>query len=612
MPEELSRRAQDSSARTVVASILGTARARTALGRMASELKLSPGEAEKAAAARLGEMVAVQNPRMVGLYRWALRPLHARAWDVRVDDNVLRRLARLNETRALVFLPSHRSYADPLVLGELLHQHGFPPNFTLPGANMGFWPLGPLLRRSGGITIRRSFRDDDLYKFALREYFGYLVARRTNLEWYIEGGRSRTGKLRPPRYGLLRYLLDAVQAERADDAILVPVSITYDQLPEVRSMAAEEQGASKKAEGLGWLARYMRQQQRYSGAAHVRFGEPLPLSEGLAMSAVGDTDPRLAVERIAFEVCDRINRATPVMANGLATLALLGVRGRALTLDQVVRLIAPVLDYVALRALPTTGVEVLRSPEGARRVLEALGRAGVVSSFDGGLEPVYVIVPGQHNVAAFYRNNAIHWFVNRAIVELTFLRVAEQRGGDPREEAWKEALRLRDLLKFDFFFARKQIYADQLMAELALIDPSWQSYGSDPDRARALLAKAGFLVAHRVLRSFFESYFVVADLLDREDPDGGVEEAAFISRCLAVGKQYQMQGLLVDPESVSKEGFSNGLKLAVNRGLLARGEAESTRAKRRNLKLELQAALARIAAIDEIEARRAKELHAAA
>ncbi len=345
----------------VVASILGSTRVQDEVARVALELKIGRESAIERARGCLNEMVAVQKPWMLRFYQWALRPLHEGTWDVRVDEAGLERLARRNEKQALVFLPSHRSYADPLILGALLGRHGFPANFTLPGANMGFWPLGPLLRRAGGITIRRTFKDDPIYKLALREYFVYLVARRTNLEWYIEGGRSRTGKLRPPRYGLLRYLLDAFQQSRVEDPVLVPVSINYDHLPEVQLMAAEEHGAEKRPEGIGWLVRYVRQQRRHVGEVHVRFGEPLALSEGLALGGASVSNPRLSVERIAFEVCDRIDRATPVLANALVTLALLGVRGRALTLDQVRTLIAPLLDYVMRRDLPTSGLEGLRT-----------------------------------------------------------------------------------------------------------------------------------------------------------------------------------------------------------------------------------------------------------
>ena len=201
------------------------------------------------------------------------------------------------------------------MLAEVLHAHDFPRNHVLGGDNLAFWPLGTLGRRAGIVFIRRSFGDDAIYKFAVREYLGHLLDKRFNLEWYIEGGRTRTGKLRPPKYGLLRYLVDAAAQLEPDspgrDPLLVPVSLHYDQLHEVGALAAEQGGAGKKAEGLGWLAGYMRDQQRRIGSARVRFGEPLALRAALDEAGEG----RSQLEKVAFRIAVGINRATPVDAD---------------------------------------------------------------------------------------------------------------------------------------------------------------------------------------------------------------------------------------------------------------------------------------------------------
>src|SRR5262249_11280286 len=181
------------------------------------------------------------------------------------------RLAALNGRSALVSLPSHRSYADPLLLADVLAEHDFPRNHVVGGDNLRIWPISLLARRAGFVFIRRSSGDDEIYKLALREYLGYLLAKRFNLGWYMEGGRSRTGRRRPPRYGLLAYVADAVARGRADDACLVPVAITYDQLREVSAMAAEQGGAAKKAEGLSWLASYARGQLPKLGTLPLPF-----------------------------------------------------------------------------------------------------------------------------------------------------------------------------------------------------------------------------------------------------------------------------------------------------------------------------------------------------
>src|SRR5499427_6732323 len=359
----------------VTAAITDSPEFRAEVAGLADRLGLTDQEVMTEAEADLDSLVASMSPIAVDLLSSTLRPLHAYAWDVQVDTAGLERLRALNRKYALVFLPSHRSYADPLLLADVLAAHDFPPNHVLGGDNLRIWPITPLARRAGIVFIRRSFGDDEVYKLALREYLGFLLAKRFNLEWYMEGGRSRTGKLRPPRYGLLAYVAEAVARGRAEDAWLVPVAITYDQLREVSAMAAEQAGAAKQAEGLGWLAAYARGQLARVGTVYVRFAEPLSLRAALPPGGPdGDKDAwRLALQKVAFEVAVRINRVTPATATALVTLALLGVRDRALTLGQVRAVMEPLRGYLTERELPYSR-EILESDAGVRRVLGALSQ----------------------------------------------------------------------------------------------------------------------------------------------------------------------------------------------------------------------------------------------
>ena len=589
--------------RLVAEQITASAGFRERVGELADRLGRPADAVLAEAAGGLQELAAVQSRLVIDVYRTVMGPLHKRAWNVRVDDAGLEALRELNRHHALVFLPSHRSYADPLVLGQVLDERGFPPNHTLGGANMSFWPLGPLARRSGMIFIRRSFRDDEVYKLAIREYFGYLAAKRFNLEWYIEGGRSRTGKLRAPRYGLLRYLIDAVEARRTDDVYLVPVAITYDQLAEVGLMAAEERGAKKQAEGLGWLAGYARAQQRAIGTVDVRFGEALSLAERLDAGRAAGAPRTRTMQKVAFEVCDGINRVTPIVPTSLVALALLGVEGRALTLPEVQALLAPLLDYVDARALPVSGgVAPLRRDPAVRATLDRLAGAGVVTAYADGTEPVFTIQPDRHHVAAFYRNSAIHWFVNRAIVELATLHAAECDSADPLDDAWHEALRLRELLVHEFFFADKRVFSDQLEAETGLLDPGWRARTGSPEQAQAMLEDTGFLLAHRVLRPFLEGYLVVADRLAARDPREPIEEPRFLDECRAVGGQWLLQRRLHSPESVSRELFATALRLARHRDLVDPGR-EEVAARRREFLAEVRGAVEHTTTIAELDER---------
>jgi glycerol-3-phosphate O-acyltransferase len=506
----------------------------------------------------LTELASVQNRFARDVWAQGSKLLWGRAYELDVDTESLERLRALNERYPLVFLPSHKSNLDGFVMSSVTYEYGFPANHIVGGINMGFWPLGPLGRRVGVVWIRRSFGGNEVYKYALRRYLAHLASKRFNLEWYIEGGRSRTGKLLPPRMGLLNYLAKGVEEAGVDEVMLVPVSVTYDRLNELVETTAQARGAKKRPEGFSWLVRYGRSQRGDLGRVRVRFGEPVALRSSLAGG-----DPN-ALSKAAFEVCTRINRVTPVTPISLVTLALLGTDGHAVTVAQAQDAIEPVRSYVVRRALPGSDeLGDLTSADGIARVLAILVEHGVVETFDGGAEPVYRIGADRDLEAAFYRNVVIHWFVNRAIAELALT------AGEDLEDALQHAFRLRDLLKFEFFFASKREFRDELQAEAALIDPDWAAKDLD-----AALAASGGHFADRVLRSFLEAYWVVADRLVTS---GGarVQADEIVEECLGVGRQYHLQGRIQSAEAVSSELFKTGLKLAANRGLLDGGEGRA-------------------------------------
>jgi glycerol-3-phosphate O-acyltransferase len=610
--------------RQVSDQIVGSGHFVRAVEHLAGELDRPTADIAAEAESDLAELAASLDPSAIETFAALLRPMHAKAWEVHADTSGLAPLRALNAQHALVFLPAHRSYTDPFVLADVLHDNDFPRNHVLGGNNLRILGLEALARRSGVIFIRRSFGKDAVYKAMVREYFQWLTAKRFNLEWYMEGGRSRTGKLRPPKYGLLADVASAVESHRASDVYLVPVSITHDQLQEVHQMAAEQTGTAKTPEGLRWLASYARAQRRPVGGVHVAFGTPVSLRA--ALTAAGDPalesgveeDPedsparRLALQKTAFEVFVGVNRVTPVTPIALATLTLLGVRDRALTLSQVRRVVEPVLDYVDARRLPHTGVESLRTNGGVAEALLSLRKEKVVSAYTEGTEPVFSVESGHHIVAAFYRNSAIHHFVNRAIIELAILEVGDATGRAAMARGFEAALALRDLLKFEFFFPDRETFRTELVSELTLIDPDWRQHDDDVPRTRKLLTQHRFLCAHRVLRSFVDAQWVVAGRLVALG-DRATGEKDLLERSAAVGRQMLLQGTLHGPESLSHELFSSAIALARNRALLGSetsddGDADPTLGdRRRAFAAEVRSVVERIVTIDEIDATNRQE-----
>ena len=550
----------------------------------------------------LDEMASKQNRFAVDLWaRWA-RFLHGAGYRLDVDTEGLERVRKLATEHPLVFLPSHRSNLDPYVMASVLYDNGLPLNHTLGGINMAFWPIGPIGRRVGVVFIRRSFRDNDIYRFVLQRYLGFLVSKRFNLEWYIEGTRSRTGKLMPPRLGLLNYLVDAVAELDRDDVWAVPTSIVYDVLPEARDMTAESRGKVKHAEGLRWLISYARAQRGDMGAVHVRFGEPMNLAAHLR--EYGGAQDRMARSKLAFEVCVRINRSSVISGSALLLFALLGVEGRALTLDEVCEVAEPVIRYAERRGIPLDDTAArLREPSGVRETVGFLVQHGLVAEFVEGPQPVYRIEPEQDLVAAFYRNSVLHWFVTRAIIELVLVALAATpEDGDLLARGNLEAWRLRDLLKFEFFFPERAEFDEALANEMALIDSDWVSRGHAPEpRLMEALESSGMLVAHRTVRSFIEAYLVVAEYL-RDRGIAAADPEQVVKDCVVLGQQLLLQRRLASDDAVSAHLFRTAVKVASHRDLLDAGEGVSSR--RQAFVNQLRDVLTRVETIHDLDRER--------
>jgi glycerol-3-phosphate O-acyltransferase len=246
----------------------------------------------------------------------------------------------------------------------------------------------------------------------------------------------------------------------------------------------------------------------------------------------------------------------------------------------VLATVAPLADYLQRRGWPVAGAASLTDRSTVRRTLQELVASGVLTCYSGGTETVWGIGADQHLVAAVYRNSAIHVLVVRAIAELALVAVARRQDGSGRN-AWDEALRLRELLKFDFFFARRREFAEELQAELALIDPDVGEVGAgvSPDDAQRWLERLRPYVAHLVLRPFLDAYSVVAEQLAAADAAEEFDEQQFLAGCLRVGRQWALQRRLASEESVSAEMFRTALQLARHRGLV--GSDDPTLGKRR-------------------------------
>ncbi len=224
---------------------------RTRLWQVAQEADRDPAEVESEAATYLQEMAATQTPLTLDALVAIMRAMYTASHDREIDvvETQLAEVQELIRTRPVAFVMSHKSMLDSIALQCVLFDRNQPMPLTFGGINLNTPGIGALAKRAGVIFLRRSFQDNEVYKSVFRRYIDYLIEKRFSLLWALEGTRSRTGKLLPPRYGLFNYVVEAILRTGIGNVTFVPVNITYDQVPEVGDYVVEQQGREKKPRG---------------------------------------------------------------------------------------------------------------------------------------------------------------------------------------------------------------------------------------------------------------------------------------------------------------------------------------------------------------------------
>jgi glycerol-3-phosphate O-acyltransferase len=293
---------------------------------------------------------------------------------------------------------------------------------------------------------------------------------------------------------------------------------------------------------------------------------------------------RLALQKMSFEVAWRILQATPVTATGLVCALLLTTRGAALTLDQLHHTLQDSLDYLERKQTPmSTSALRLRSRDGVREALDAMSNGHPITRVDGGRQPVWLIAPDKEHAAAFYRNSVIHAFLETSIVELA-LAHARHADGDRMEAFWAQAMRLRDLLKFDFYFADSARFREDIAEEMAWHD-DWEAHvAAGGEEIDAMVFAKRPLMSDAMLRVFFEAYEIVADVLRDAPADVGQKELTELA--LGVGRQYVAQTRVRSSESVSTLLFATARQVVVDQDLI--GPAEDLAERRKAFRRELR------------------------
>jgi glycerol-3-phosphate O-acyltransferase len=501
----------------------------------------------------------------------------------RHDPAELEALREMIRNKPTVILFTHKTYLDGVTPNALFYDNDMTMLHSFGGINLDFFGIGTLFRNSGMIFIRRSFQNLPVYKIVLRLYIAYLLQKRFPMSWALEGTRSRLGKLMPPKYGILKYVIDAAHHGGIEDLHIVPFVTSFDLIRDVEEYAAEQTGQAKKPESLSWFLGYLKSLREPMGRVRIDLGAPV------VVKVAPDPDDRMALSRIAFDASVSANRVTPLTVTAVMCLALLGTAPRGATAEELARLTRFIADWARARDIRLSEELAEFDRDEIRATADKLVNSGLILRDDAGRETVYTLDPAKHPMASYYRNSVIHHFLDKTLIELALFRLEEDCGDDPLACFWDEVERLRDLFKFEFFYPPREEFRRGIETELDRTDGQWSAHlRAGPKGIKALIRRFQPLVGHAALLPFVEAYTVVFDQLVRLEDGEALDRATCVEQGLVEGRQAYLLRRISSEASIGKILFENGYALASHLGLAGTTDADVA-ARRRAMLAELRA-----------------------
>jgi glycerol-3-phosphate O-acyltransferase len=577
----------------------------------------------------LREMESTPDHNAITALDTAFKQVFARMYTaLEVDLEGIERVRKASRDGTLILLPSHKSHVDYMILSYVFYQHHLQLPVVAAGDNLNFFPLGSIFRKAGAFFIRRSFGGDRLYGAVVDAYMRRLMKDGWSLEFFLEGARSRTGKLLPPKLGLLSIVVDAALGVGSKNVYFCPISIGYERMVEEKAYVREVTGGEKKKEDVrGLLSTIDVLLSRY-GRLNIQFGEILTLESVFAESGgdpatLGKLTPpkrRGLVTRMGYRVMHEINRVTAVTPGALVAMALLVHGRRGISHADLVALcdrIAATLKGFGARFTPSavaTPGGTLR-PEAVREACELFLRAGHVEARlpgapVGSKEPVRAggdavyVVPDEGRLSLDLAKNVIvHFFVDRALVATVLLASGALRMDvDTLRERVQSLSRL---FKYEFLFRADASFdtifdetLDAMVKAGELVrtrapspsgratlepapggrpNPERQSSGSLAEHVQPAgeAGRAQVVLYAQIVRNFLESYRIAARGLTAL-LKGPMTPKDLTKRAITTGDRMFLAGEIERREAISRPVLDNAYLSFVDQGYLTREDGKLT------------------------------------
>lgn len=565
-----------SDRRNVMLSLIKSPDVQDAIRRESLRSKISVIEAERRAIGYLNEIVSDYSHAAVRFADMALTRLWTQLYDgVEVHNfSTVRELAKDYE---IIYTPCHRSHIDYLLLSYVIYKRGMMVPYIAAGDNLNMPFVGQLLRGGGAFFIRRTFRGNGLYTTVFKEYLFSILSRNTPLEYFIEGGRSRTGRLLPPKTGMLAMTIHSHLRGRAKPIAFVPTYIGYERLMEGSTYVGEMQGKPKESESLMGILKTMRKIERIFGKVHVNFGEPVFLDDVLKqhdaehISIEKNDDPippqvSDAVNTSAHAILENINRAAVINPVSLLSLILLATPKHTLDEEICVKQLDTYRNL--LTALPYDERTQVTPLSGKEIIAYGL-KLKLIKRVQHVLGDIIAIEDHQAVLLTYFRNNILHAFVLPSLIAA----LVKHNGSIRRGDLINVIRTLYPFLKAELFLK----WQDQELKEriCAYVEALIQAKLISEDAEGNLISPAPnsedhnqlVVLAAPVMQSLERYYMTLALITQRGSGNISARQVEELSHL--VGQRLSVLYEFNSPEFFDKALFQSFIKVLTQQGYIS-------------------------------------------
>jgi len=559
-------------------SILTNQRVKAFMDHHAEKRGIPLWKVRKKADGYLDEIAAKQNP---GLLRFGEVSvgwiLNAMFQGVNYNEEGLNRVKTMAQKGPLVFVPCHKSHVDYLMLPYLMYIKNMPVPLVAAGKNLSFWPIGPVFRSLGAFFLRRTFKGNVLYAKVFGEYIHKLLEEGFNLKVFIEGTRSRTGKLIMPKLGFISILMNAYKNGACEDLVFAPVYIGYDRVLEENSYLHEVEGGQKKDENFLQVINARKFLKNRYGKIYIKFNEPISLNailarENLILAEMSQKEQNALCRNLGHRIINSINTVTVVTPHALVAGALLNRTKKRLPYRELLEDVEIYLNHLNMQKVEIADTLLMNHVHAVNNALESyVDRKLVERVAEDRTTPFerceFKVNQDKRPVLEFYKNNCIAFFVPAAFTALIILdKDAFQFSAS---DLHADYAFLQDFFKYEFafdvdltpgYYVRKTVKA---FIDDAIIIP----HPTIPETYN--ITSAGFrkLKLHaRFLKTYFEAYWVVLKYF-KKHPRNTTSANDRLKNIQKLGNRMYKAREVDCIEAISKVYFENGSNFFTTHGV---------------------------------------------